>query len=62
MSKLELTQTPQLHSPYLVAGFAGWPDGGGVSTGVVEFLTTYLAAGIERNGAPVVRFFPRVWP
>ena len=48
MSKLELTQTPQLHSPHLVAGFAGWPDGGGVSTGVVEFLTTYLAA--ERIG------------
>lgn len=48
MSKLELIQTPALHSPYLVAGFAGWPDGGGVSTGVVEFLTTYLAA--ERIG------------
>lgn len=44
MSKLELTQTPRLHAPYLVAGFAGWPDGGGVSTGVVDFLTTYLAA------------------
>jgi proteasome assembly chaperone (PAC2) family protein len=27
-----------------VAGFAGWPDGGGVSTGVVDFLITYLAA------------------
>ena len=44
MLKLELTQKPRLHAPYLVAGFAGWPDGGGVSTGVVDFLTTYLAA------------------
>lgn len=44
MLKLELTQKPQLNAPYLVAGFAGWPDGGGVSTGVVDFLATYLAA------------------
>ncbi len=48
MLKLELTQKPRLNAPYLVAGFAGWPDGGGVSTGVVDFLTTYLAA--ERIG------------
>jgi proteasome assembly chaperone (PAC2) family protein len=44
MGKLVLTKKPQLHAPYLVAGFAGWPDGGGVSTGVVDFLTSYLAA------------------
>jgi proteasome assembly chaperone (PAC2) family protein len=44
MGKLVLTKKPPLHAPYLVTGFAGWPDGGGVSTGVVDFLTSYLAA------------------
>jgi proteasome assembly chaperone (PAC2) family protein len=44
MSKLVLNQRPVLRSPHLIAGFAGWPDGGGVSTGVVDFLTSYLGA------------------
>jgi len=44
MSKLVLNQQPALRAPHLLAGFAGWPDGGGVSTGVVDFLTSYLAA------------------
>lgn len=44
MSKLVLNQRPALRAPHLIAGFAGWPDGGGVSTGVVDFLTSYLAA------------------
>jgi proteasome assembly chaperone (PAC2) family protein len=48
MAKLLLTQQPPLQAPYLLAGFAGWPDGGGVSTGVVDFLVSYLAA--ERIG------------
>jgi proteasome assembly chaperone (PAC2) family protein len=48
MGKLALAQQPALHAPYLVAGFAGWPNGGGVSTDVVEFLKTYLDA--ERVG------------
>jgi proteasome assembly chaperone (PAC2) family protein len=48
MAKLLLTQQPPLQAPYLIAGFAGWPDGGGVSTGVVDFLVSYLAA--ERIG------------
>ncbi len=48
MAKLVLTQKPRLRNPYLVVGFAGWPDGGNVSTGVVDFLTSYLAA--ERIG------------
>jgi len=48
MVKLLLTQQPPLQAPYLLAGFAGWPDGGGVSTGVVDFLVSYLAA--ERIG------------
>lgn len=44
MSKLVLNRRPALRAPHLVAGFAGWPDGGGVSTGVVDFLISYLAA------------------
>jgi proteasome assembly chaperone (PAC2) family protein len=48
MGKLVLTKRPPLHAPYLIAGFAGWPNGGGVSTDVVDFLRTYLAA--ERIG------------
>lgn len=44
MGKLVLAEQPPLKAPYLVAGFAGWPDGGGVSTGVVDFLVSYLAA------------------
>lgn len=48
MGKLVLTNTPSLHAPYLIAGFAGWPNGGGVSTDVVDFLRSYLAA--ERIG------------
>jgi proteasome assembly chaperone (PAC2) family protein len=44
MSKLVLNQRPDLRAPHLIAGFAGWPDGGGVSTGVVDFLISYLAA------------------
>jgi proteasome assembly chaperone (PAC2) family protein len=44
MSKLVLNRRPALRAPHLIAGFAGWPDGGGVSTGVVDFLTSYLAA------------------
>jgi len=44
MSNLVLNQRPALRAPHLIAGFAGWPDGGGVSTGVVDFLISYLAA------------------
>ncbi len=48
MANLILTTQPALQAPYLVAGFAGWPNGGGVSTDVVDFLRSYLAA--ERIG------------
>ncbi len=48
MGKLVLTHTPALRAPYLIAGFAGWPNGGSVSTDVIEFLCSYLAA--ERIG------------
>lgn len=44
MGKLALAHQPALRAPYLVAGFAGWPNGGGVSTDVVDFLKTYLDA------------------
>ncbi len=44
MGKLVLTKQLALREPYLVTGFAGWPNGGGVSTDVVDFLKTYLAA------------------
>jgi len=44
MSKLVLNRQPALQAPHLIAGFAGWPDGGGVSTGVVDFLISYLGA------------------
>jgi proteasome assembly chaperone (PAC2) family protein len=48
MGKLLLTKQPSLRAPYLIAGFAGWPNGGGVSTDVVEYLKSFLAA--ERIG------------
>lgn len=48
MGKLVLTQRPLLHAPYLIAGFGGWPNGGGVSTDAVQFLRTALDA--ERIG------------
>ena len=35
---------PNLVSPYLVMGFEGWPDAGGVSSGVVSYLREKLAA------------------
>ena len=44
MGKLVLAKQPELRAPYMVAGFAGWPNGGGVSTDVVDFLRSYLAA------------------
>jgi proteasome assembly chaperone (PAC2) family protein len=48
MGKLVLTKHPALHAPYLLAGFGGWPNGGGVATDAVDFLQSYLAA--ERIG------------
>lgn len=48
MGKLVFTKRPVLRAPYMVTGFAGWPNGGGVSTDVVDFLKSYLAA--ERIG------------
>jgi proteasome assembly chaperone (PAC2) family protein len=44
MGKLVFTKQPVLKEPYMITGFAGWPNGGGVSTDVVDFLKSYLAA------------------
>ncbi len=43
MNRLALTRTPDLRTPYLLAGFGGWANGGEVSTEVVEFLQSNLA-------------------
>lgn len=48
MGRLVLSKRPSLRAPYLIAGFGGWPNGGGVSTDSVEFLQSYFAA--ERIG------------
>lgn len=48
MGKLVLSTKPALHSPYMLAGFGGWPNGGEVSTDTLEFLHTSL--GAERIG------------
>jgi proteasome assembly chaperone (PAC2) family protein len=44
MAKLVLTKRPPLRSPYLIAGFGGWPNGGNVSTDTVYFLQSTLKA------------------
>jgi proteasome assembly chaperone (PAC2) family protein len=42
MGSTIIFENPQLNHPYLVAGFSGWPDAGGVSTGVVGYLKNKL--------------------
>jgi len=44
MEGLILYETPELHSPCLVAGFSGWPNAAEASTGVVTYLKTKLGA------------------
>ena len=44
MEDLIIYQTPELRSPYLVAGFAGWPNAGEVSTGTISYLKEQLKA------------------
>jgi proteasome assembly chaperone (PAC2) family protein len=41
---LILYETPKLKEPYLVAGFAGWPNAGEVATGAVGYLKDKLQA------------------
>lgn len=44
MGCLILYHTPSLSNPCLVAGFAGWPNAGEVSTGAVGYLKNKLGA------------------
>jgi proteasome assembly chaperone (PAC2) family protein len=44
MEDVVLSHRPELRSPYLVAGFAGWPNAGEVSTGTISYLKEKLRA------------------
>jgi proteasome assembly chaperone (PAC2) family protein len=44
MEDVVLSHRPELRSPYLVAGFAGWPNAGEVSTGAISYLKEKLRA------------------
>jgi proteasome assembly chaperone (PAC2) family protein len=44
MEDIVLSHRPELRSPYLVAGFAGWPNAGEVSTGTISYLKEKLRA------------------
>jgi proteasome assembly chaperone (PAC2) family protein len=44
MEHVVLSHRPKLTSPYLVAGFAGWPNAGEVSTGTISYLKEKLKA------------------
>ncbi|MBI4287636.1 MAG: PAC2 family protein [Chloroflexi bacterium] len=41
---LTILERPRLREPYLIAGFAGWLDGGGAAVGTVEYLIKKLKA------------------
>jgi len=43
-SVLSLRSTPEMRSPIIIIGFAGWPDAGGVSTLSVTYLKDSLNA------------------
>lgn len=44
MGNVIIYEMPELNSPYLVAGFEGWPDAGRISTGVIGYLRDKLKA------------------
>jgi proteasome assembly chaperone (PAC2) family protein len=44
MEDIIIYQTPELRSPYLVAGFAGWPNAAEVSTATIGYLKEKLKA------------------
>ena len=44
MGNVIIYEMPELNSPYLVAGFVGWPDAGRISTGVIGYLRDKLKA------------------
>lgn len=58
--RLELLECPQLAHGRLVLGFSGWMDGGGVSTGTVEWLQKSLdvrkIAAIDPEGFYITSF------
>ena len=43
-SNLILENIPELRSPIAIVGFAGWPNGGNVAIGLIEFLVKHLKA------------------
>ena len=44
MSKLQITEKPELDNPTLIMGFSGWMDSGEVSTGSLDWLIEKLDA------------------
>ena len=58
MENLVLYETPELRSPYLVAGFKGWPNAGEVSTRTVGYLRDKLEEEYERKGGYRERIEP----
>lgn len=42
--RIRLLSEPALQEPRLIVGFSGWMDGGGVSTGAIEYLVNELGA------------------
>ncbi len=44
MEDLLVYQKPELSAPAVVVGFEGWPDAGGIASGVVSFLKNKLQA------------------
>jgi proteasome assembly chaperone (PAC2) family protein len=43
-SNLVFETMPELNGPIAIVGFAGWPNGGNVAIGLIEFLVKHLKA------------------
>ncbi len=60
MSKLQITDRPELNNPTLIMGFSGWMDSGEVSTGsldwLIEKLDTKHLASIDPEGFYIYNF------
>jgi proteasome assembly chaperone (PAC2) family protein len=60
MSKLKITDRPELNKPMLIMGFSGWMDSGEVSTGTLEWLIEKLnakhMASIDPEGFYIYNF------
>jgi proteasome assembly chaperone (PAC2) family protein len=48
-SGVDLHKIPQLKAPIMVAGFRGWSDAGGVSSGTLQFLIETLQPNTAAN-------------